>query len=569
MGTAIRGLSRCCAPRRRWTLALFLGPVLAGLLGTLLPAFGWLPALGGAALSLDPWRGLLEAPGLARAVALTVLTGLAATLISFLLAMGFCAAAQGMRAFRWAQAMLAPVLATPHAALAIGFAFLIAPSGWVARWISPWATGWERPPDVATVRDEAGLALVLGLVLKEAPYLLLMAVAALGQVPAAQALRVARGLGYGPVMAWLKVVLPMIYPQLRLPLRAVLAFSLSVVDVAVVLGLGQPPTLAVLVLRWLSDRDLALWFPAAAGSVLLLVLVLAALALLSALEGVAAWLGRRWVEKGARGGDAVLLRGAAPALFGLALLASALAMAGLLLWSFAGPWRFPETLPAALTSATWQRQVQAITDPARTTLAVAVLATLIALALVLACLEAESRHGLRPGRRVMAILWLPLLVPQLAFLFGWQVLLVRLGLDGTLVAVVWAHLLFVLPYVFLSLADPWRAMDPRQARAAAVLGAGPCRVFLAVKLPLMLRPVLVAAAVGIAVSAGLYLPTLFAGAGRVATLTTEAVTLAGGADRRILGAYATLQAALPLLAYALAAAIPALLHRNRRGMRAA
>jgi putative thiamine transport system permease protein len=145
-------------------------------------------------------------------------------------------------------------------------------------------------------------------------------------------------------------------------------------------------------------------------------------------------------------------------------------------------------------------------------------------------------------------------------------MLVRAGLDGTTGAVVWAHLLFVLPYVFLTLADPWRAMDRRLARNAAALGAGPWRVFFAVKLPVMFRPVMIAAAVGFAVSAGQYLPTLFAGAGRVATLTTEAVTLAGGSDRRVVGAYALVQALLPLLAYAAALAVPALVWRNRRGL---
>jgi putative thiamine transport system permease protein len=551
------------------TVALFLGPIAAGLLGTLLPAFGWLPALGGTAFSLDPWRTLLAAPGLPRAVLLTLVTGLCATLLSVAIVIAFCAAAQGTRAFRRVQALLAPVLATPHAALAIGFAFLIAPSGWLARIASPWATGWEQPPDIALPGDPWGLALVLGLVLKEVPYLLLMTFAALGQVPAAQALRVARSLGYGPVAAWLKAVLPLVYAQLRLPIYAVLAFSLSVVDVALVLGPGNPPTLAALVLRWMGDPDLAMWFPATAGAVLLLLVVLGAIAAWRGGEILATRLGRHWIAAGARGGDATILRGAAPLLVGSLLAASALAMAALVIWSFAGPWRFPEALPVAFTTRTWSAQVEAIRAPAWTTLAVALAATGIALLLVLACLEAEARHGLKPGRRAMAILWLPLLLPQLAFLFGVQVGLVRAGLDGTLVAVVWAHLLFVLPYVFLSLADPWRAMDPRHARAAAALGAGPWRVLLRVKLPLMTRPLLAAAAVGIAVSAGLYLPTLFAGAGRVATLTTEAVTLSAGADRRILGAYATLQAALPLLAYALAAAVPGLLHRNRRGMRPA
>ena len=40
------------------TVLLFIGPVVAGLLGTALPAFGWLPALGAAVPSLEPWRRL-------------------------------------------------------------------------------------------------------------------------------------------------------------------------------------------------------------------------------------------------------------------------------------------------------------------------------------------------------------------------------------------------------------------------------------------------------------------------------------------------------------------------------
>jgi putative thiamine transport system permease protein len=548
------------------TAALLLLPIGAGLAGTLLPAFGWLPALGGEALSLAPWRALLALPGLGTAVLLALGTGIAATALSLGLVVAFCAATQGSPLARRAQAALSPVLATPHAALAIGFAFLVAPSGWIARALSPWATGWERPPDWLTVNDPWGIALVAGLVLKEVPYLLLMAFAALGQVRAAEAMRAAAALGYGPVAGWLKAVLPQVYPQLRLPVYAVLAFSLSVVDVALILGPGAPPTLAALVLRLFSDRDLALWFPAAAGAVLLLLLVLAAILAWRLGERAAAALGRRWIEAGGRGGEGRVLRLAAPAAVGLLLLASAAGIAALLAWSFAGPWRFPEALPAAWTLATWRGQVQEVAAPALATLTVALLATGAALLLTLGCLEAERRHGLSPGRRALAVIWLPLLLPQLAFLFGLQVALVRLGLDGTLLAVAWAHLVFVLPYVFLSLADPWRALDPRYARSAAALGAGPWRVFLAVTLPLLLRPLLVAAAVGFAVSAGLYLPTLFAGAGRIATLTTEAVTLAAGADRRVLGAYAALQALMPLAAYALAVGLPAWLHRHRQGM---
>ena len=100
---------------------------------------------------------------------------------------------------------------------------------------------------------------------------------------------------------------------------------------------------------------------------------------------------------------------------------------------------------------------------------------------------------------------------------------------------VWAHLLFVLPYVFLTLADPYRSLDPRYARSALALGKPPWVVWLRVKLVMLLRPLLIAGAVGFAVSAAQYVPTLFAGGGRIMTLTTEALSLAAGGNRRTVG----------------------------------
>ena len=95
----------------------------------------------------------------------------------------------------------------------------------------------------------------------------------------------------------------------------------------------------------------------------------------------------------------------------------------------------------------------------------------------------------------------------------------------------------------------WRRFDTGFTDLAANLGAGPWRRFCAVKLPILLIPVLTAFAVGFAVSQALYLPTVFASNGRIATLTTEAVILASGASRQTLGAASFLQMALPLVVF--------------------
>ncbi|HQF30743.1 MAG TPA: ABC transporter permease subunit, partial [Hyphomicrobiales bacterium] len=130
-------------------------------------------------------------------------------------------------------------------------------------------------------------------------------------------------------------------------------------------------------------------------------------------------------------------------------------------------------------------------------------------------------------------------------------------------------LVFVLPYVFLALSDPWRAFDRRYVAVAATLGASPARAFWRVRAPMLLAAILVAAAVGFAVSVGQYLPTLLVGGGRVPTVTTEAVALAAGRDRRVIGVYAIVQMVLPFVGFWIALALPAVLYRDRSAMRAA
>jgi putative thiamine transport system permease protein len=577
--SAVRGEQTSAAGPRPWrpplapaiTVAVLLLPIGAGFAGTLLPAFGHLPALGGNGWSLEPWARLVAYPGFATSVATTLFTGILTALLAFAIAVGTCAFVHGhprlARVFRSRAGWLAPILATPHSAIAIGFAFLVAPSGWMARAISPWLTGWTLPPDVATVGDPWGLALVAGLLLKEVPYLILMIVGALHQIPAARYVALARSLGYSRGAAWLKTILPQIYPQIRLPVYAVIAFSLSVVDVALILGPSNPPTLSVLAVRWFTDADIQWYFPAAAAAMLQLLLVTVVIALWFGGERVAIRLGRRWIARGGRDGAAASVTRACAASACAVFAASAWAMLGMAVWSFAGQWRYPDAWPASWSPANWMRRVDDLARPAWLTLVIGVAATVLALGLVLGCLEHESQRRRRAGTGVLWVLYLPLLVPQVAFLFGAQMLLVRFDVDGTLAAVVWAHLMFVLPYLYLSLADPWRALDPRFARAAAGLGASPTRVFFTVKIPILAQPIAIACAVAFAVSVGQYVATLFAGNGRVATLTTEAVTLAAGADRRIIGVYALVQSLFPLVGYLAAAGLPALVFRTRRGMR--
>ncbi len=551
-------------------LALVAGglvlPILAGLWETTRAAFGILPAIGAVEWSLDSWRRLFALPGFGTSLTLTLWTGFASTALALALAVGFAAVMYDRFGLKGGARLLTPFLATPHAALAIGLAFLIAPSGWIARMISPWATGWDLPPDVASVNDPLGLALIFGLLVKEVPFFLLVILAALSQLPVRRHLSAGRALGYGRGVVWIKVILPQLYPLIRLPVYVVLSFALSVVDMAIILGPSNPPVLSVAVTRWFLAADTTLILPASAAALLQSGVVIAGIAAWFGAERLCARLGRIWIRRGGRGVSAEpgLMAAGGAVLILMAL--GALALVSLLIWSLAWRWSFPNALPESWSLKAWMQPAGGWGMALNNTIVIGGATTLLSVALAVAWLEGEDRARLPRAGWAEALIYLPLLVPQIAFLYGLNVTFLRAGLSGGMVTVIWAQALFVFPYVMIALSDPWRALDPRLVRAAAALGAGPVRRLVAVKLPILLRPLMTAAAIGFAVSVAQYLPTLFMGSGRIATLTTEAVTLSSGSDRRVTGVYAVLQAVLPFAAYLAALALPGFLHRHRAGL---
>lgn len=548
-------------------ILLLAGPVLAGLAGTLLPAFSYLPALGGDQLSLDAFRKVMAEPFVCRSVVLSLWTGLAATLLSLFLAAGIMAAAYGTVGWQRLIRFLSPILSVPHAAAAFGLMVLVMPSGFLSRLVSPQITGWTNPPDVLIPNDPHGLSLIAGLVAKEVPFLLLVLISAAGQADAQRTLQMTGALGYGRIAGFVHALWPQLYWQIRLAVFAVLAFSATVVDVALILGPATPQTLAVRLVGWMNDPDLSMRFTASAGAILLLMLVLVLFALWLVLEKAGAAINRMLAASGRRHSReraAIIgfrLAGwliTATVIGGLALLA---------LWSVSGLWPYPDNLPASFTGKAWMQALSAAQGPLATTFLLGLVSA--GLATILCILTLANGRVAKSGRFLETALALPLIVPQTAFLFGLQVLIIRSGFGYGFWVLVFTHLVFVLPYVFLSLTPAWQALDPRYALASLSLGKSRSTTFLKVELPLLTRPILTAFAIGFAVSAGLYLPTLLIGAGRLPTITTEAVALAAGGNRRVIGVYAFLQAVIPFAGFLLAFALPAWLFRNRSGMRAA
>ncbi|MDZ5697175.1 ABC transporter permease [Chelativorans sp. M5D2P16] len=548
------------------TILLLTGPVAFGLAGTVLPAFGFLPVLGGTEWTLAHFRTLFLEPAIVTSAVLSLAAGLVTALVSLLAVMLFVAGWGGTRLFSRVQHMVSPLLSLPHAAAAFALALLIAPSGMLARLVSPALTGWERPPDLLIVHDPYGLSMMAGLIAKEIPFLLLMTLAALPQVPAQQTRMLTAALGYGRVAGFLLGVWPAVYRQIRLPVFAVIAFATSVVDVAAILGPTRPAPLAVRLVTWMNDPDLSMRYLASTGALLQLAVTATAMTAWLALERAGTFLCRLAIFRGMRLRQDAVVRGLS---LGMVLLAASAVLAGLAtlaIWSFSGLWQFPDALPSSFSLKTWITALPRLAAPLGTTLIAGLASTLIAGLLAVLCLLREEETGHRPGRGALTLLFLPLVVPQVAFVFGLQLFLIYTGTLATMPALILAHLVFVMPYAYLALRDPWHAFDRRYDRVAAGFGKARWRRILHVRLPMMTRAVLTMGALGFAVSVGLYLPTVLVGAGRLTTITSEAVALAAGGDRRVIGVYAFWQMLLPMAGFGIATLLPALIFRRFRGM---
>ena len=513
---------------------LFCAPLLA--------ALWW-----GVAGSSDAaaWRMLFDDSQFPRALGLSLRVGIVSTLIASVLTMVLVTTLHGGAAWRRLQASAGAMLALPHVAFAIGLALLVMPSGAVVRVLAV-LTGWSSPPDVATVQDPAGMALTAALVLKEVPFLV-WSVAALLQRAGhaddiARQVQIAATMGYSRRSAWARIVWPQLLPRLALPLLAVWGYGVTVVDMALVLGPTQPPTLAMLAWQWLLDANAAVNAQGAAAALALAVCVAAGAALAAGTLHVARpWLVRCWTR-----GDRPADRAGATWPWHRLLQATYVgAGAMLVVVSFAGLWTFPDVWPREWTLDAWRSALGSGATLARTLL-LALLSAATGLGLAVAWLETTPA---RWDASAAPMVFAPMLIPGVLLVSGLYQLTLRIGLDGRLDGVWLAHSIYAAPYVLVALAPAYRGFDPRYEQTSHALGHGRMSTLWRVKWPMLAAALAAAFAVGFAVSVAQYLSTQFVGAGRHATVTTEALTLASGGQRGVAAAFALLQALLPAMMF--------------------
>ena len=539
-------------------LLLLLPPILFGSAITFLASLGYFPILGQTDISLQIWSEVFRNPSLLASIFSTLISGIVSTLLALICALFMSAHLIGKKLPSW----IMPFIASPHSAFAIGFAFLIAPSGWIARLMS----ANSEPFTWLTVGDHFGLSLAIGLFLKEMPFMLLVTLAAMRSLPLTSTLSSARTMRYPLHVAWLKLIIPQAYPLIKLPLLIVFVYALTNVDMALVLGPSHPPTLSVLALRSFHDPNPAMILTACAYAILLCVILGAFVVAWWLMLRIFSKVFKDWAANGSRVSiTALFLKHMSRALFLVQFLAL-FSFVGLFIWSWTWRWSFPNIIPESLSLRVWSKVFSSDWGIVGDTLTIAIAASLISIILAIIWIENHlAKSNFAPKSE--AFFFLPLVVPPLTFLFGFDQILLRLGFQNPRFSTIYAHVLFILPYTLIVLERLWRAQHRTYGPYLATLGHSPLFVLWRIKLPLLLPQILLAFAVGVSVSVAQYLPTLFSGRGRIETITTEAISLSSGSDRRLTSAFAFMQLMIPLLAIYMSEWLTAALYRNRKGMR--
>ncbi|CBG88067.1 putative membrane protein [Citrobacter rodentium ICC168] len=477
------------------------------------------------AFSLANWQALFADPQLPQALLATLVSVLIAAAGALFIALAIVVAIWPGDKWRQLSRRLPWLLAIPHVAFASAALLLFADGGLL----------WRALPFLTPPMDGYAIGMGVTLAVKESAFVLWVLAVVLSEKRLTQHMVVLDSLGYSRWQALRWLILPATAPALGAIMLAVIAWTLSTVDVAMILGPGNPPTLAVLSWQWLSQGDSAQQIKGTLAS-----LLLALLPIVFALPAYLFWRSWRRTFLDVSG----LRQRHSPALAG-GILTRLLPLTGLLC---------AVVLAATATHSALDREAL------NNSLLSGIIASVLALIILLLWLEWGPQRGHR-------WVWLPIFLPALPLVAGQYAIALRLGQDGLYTTLIWGHLLWVTPWMLFVLKPAWQSIDPRLVLVAQTLGWSPLRIFCYLKCPLMLRPALAALAVGFSVSIAQYMPTLWLGAGRFPTLTTEAVALSSGGSSGIMAAQALWQMLLPLLVFMLAGGISHWVGRARQGLR--
>ena len=532
-------------------LVIFLGiliiiPIIFGFIGFFLPSFGYFPILGKSEFNLNYFYISFNIAGISKSIIMSLFTGLGSTLLALFFSQVILLYFFKTRAYNYIKIIISPLIALPHITMAIGLIFLFSPSGLFFRLFSPWLTGFDRPPNFFIIPDEYGFFLILGLILKEIPFFILVSLSAIQQFSARQIFDLGKSLQNSNFSSWCILIFPLIYKKIRLVIFIVIAFTASVVDMSLILAPSTPSTLAIRILQIYQSSDIDSFFIASNLALIQLLIIIILLLSWMILERIVEhklffiffmkiFSFKIFFLKN-------LIFASAAILFSL----SVLGIFSSLLWGFSKNWYFPSFFPNSIDIDTFINFYNENKFIVFISIFISVVVSF--LSSLLTIIWVELMDILKMKKLYLEwIIFIPLFIPQISFLIGLQSFIILFNFDSFLIPLIIIQLFYVIPYSFIILAPSLREIKKDIIRVAASLGKNRFQRLVQIKLPIIMSSFLTSFAIGMLVSFSLYVPVYFIGAGRVTTLTVEALNLALSGSRQDLGVATFFQIIIPIL----------------------
>ena len=155
----------------------------------------------------------------------------------------------------------------PHIVLAVGLAFLIAPSGFLFRIIAI-VFHIDTFSNIVTVNDPYGISMSIAVFIKSMPFVLFSLFGVLTDYTVVSHITQARLLRHNNFVIWTCVVFPQTMSKIILPFFIALAYAISPIDIAAIIGPYTPSSVGTIITNWFLQPDREIFIYANIGCLL-------------------------------------------------------------------------------------------------------------------------------------------------------------------------------------------------------------------------------------------------------------------------------------------------------------
>ena len=429
--------------------------------------------------------------------------------------------------------------------MAVGISFLFSSSGFFIR-ILALVFNFDRPPNLDLFPDNYGFFLIFGLILKETPFFLLISIGFLNNTKSKEYFFLAKSKKFSDFVSWIFFIFPIIYRKLKITIFVVLIFSATVIDMSLILAPTTPSTTSIRILQLFQQPELASFSIASCLSIIQLLIIFLMILTWISFEKLIFkqqnFIFYRYLLDRRNNFVEYILYFISITFFVFFIINIFISI----IWSLAVDWNFPDLFPKKITLENYFVFLKFNFDSFFNSLILAALGSFISLIIIIAWSELLEALKFK-NNFLNFIFYIPLLIPELTILLGFNYFLLSNNFENKFLNVLWIKIIYIMPYTYLIFSSSYKNINNKYIKISQSLNKSYLTILLKIKLNLILNIIFLSFAIGFIISLSLYAPIYFIGDGEITTLSLEIINLQTSGDRKDLAVATTLQMIIPLL----------------------